>query len=74
MSVEGRSTIPLRGSEGKIQAPSQGHSLGSPAPFKKPTWEAQLVRRLALDLGSGHGLRVLGSSPMLGSALSGELA
>ena len=42
--------------------------------LKKPTWEAQLVRRLALDLGSGHGLRVLGSSPMLGSALSGELA
>ena len=31
-----------------------------------------LVKRLTFDFSSGHDLRVLGSSPMLGSPLSGE--
>jgi len=34
----------------------------------------QLVKRLALDFGSGHDLRVLGSGPVLGSVLSEESA
>ena len=34
------------------------------------TWVAQSVRHLILDFGSGHGLRVLGSSLELGSVLS----
>ena len=33
---------------------------------------AHLVERPTLDLGSGHGLTVVGSSPVLGSALSVE--
>lgn len=32
------------------------------------------VKHLSLDLGSGHGLRVLGSDSELGAMLSGELA
>ena len=35
---------------------------------------AQLVERLTLDFGSGHDLRIMGLSPMLGSMLSGESA
>ena len=35
---------------------------------------AQLVERLTLDFGSGQDLRVVRSSPMSGSALSGESA
>ena len=34
------------------------------------TWVAQLVEYLTLDFGSGHNLRVMESSSMLGSALS----
>ena len=37
-------------------------------------WVAQLVKRPTLDFSSGRGLKVLGSSPALGSALSVELA
>jgi len=37
-------------------------------------WVAQLIEQLALDFGSGHDLRVLGSSPASGSVLSGESA
>ena len=40
-------------------------SLGSPV---------SQLKRLALDFGSGHDLRVLGSSPVLGSLLSVESA
>ena len=36
------------------------------------TWVAQLVKRLDLDFGSGHDLRVVRLSPMLGSTLDGE--
>ena len=36
------------------------------------TWVAQLVKCLTLDLGSSHNLGILGSSPELGSMLSGE--
>jgi len=35
---------------------------------------AQSVKHLTLDLGSGHDLRVLVSSPTSGSVLSGESA
>jgi len=41
------------------------------------TWVAQSVKRPTLDFGSGHDLRILGSSPVLGgvvSTLSGESA
>ena len=38
------------------------------------TWVAQLIEHLALDFGSGHDPRVVGSSPVSGSALSVELA
>ena len=34
------------------------------------TWVAQLVKHPSLDFGSDHDLRMLGSSPALGSALS----
>jgi len=34
---------------------------------------AQLVRHLTLGFGLGHDLGVMGSSPMLGSVLSGNL-
>ena len=37
-------------------------------------WVAQLVEQLTLDFGSGHDPRVMGSSPMLDSALSMEPA
>ena len=37
-------------------------------------WVAQWVKCLTLGLGSGHDLRVVGSSPTLGSVLSGESA
>ena len=40
----------------------------------KDTWVAQLVERLTLDFGSGHGSRVMGSSPESGSVLSVEPA
>ena len=40
----------------------------------KGTLAAQLVKCLTLDFGSGHDLRVLGLSPVLGSALSGDSA
>ena len=33
-------------------------------------WVAQSVKRTTLDFGSGHDLKVLRSSPALGSALS----
>ena len=35
---------------------------------------AQLIKRLILDLSSGHDLRVMGSNPALGSVLSRESA
>ena len=35
---------------------------------------AQLVKRPTLDFGSGQDLKVVGSSPTLGSTLSGESA
>ena len=35
---------------------------------------AQLVECPTLDLSSGHDLRVMGTSPMLGFTLSGESA
>ena len=38
------------------------------------TWVAQLVEHLTLALGSGHGLGVVGLSPMLGSLHSGVSA
>ena len=34
------------------------------------TWVAQWVERPTLDFDSGHDPRVMGSSPLLGSALS----
>ena len=37
-------------------------------------WVAQLVEHLTLDFGSGHDLRVMGSSPVLGSVLSVQTA
>jgi len=37
-------------------------------------WVAQLVKHLILGFGSGHDLRVMRSSPMLGSALTMESA
>ena len=37
-------------------------------------WVAQSVERLTLDFSSGHDLRVMGSSPALGSVLSMEPA
>ena len=37
-------------------------------------WVSQLVECLTLDFGSDHDLRVLGSSPALGSVLDGESA
>ena len=40
----------------------------------RDTWVAQLVEPLTLDLGSGHGPRVTGSSPSSGSVLSVEPA
>ena len=45
-------------------------------PFQKGCLQghlvAQLVKHLTLGSGSGHDLRVLGSSPMSGSTLSGR--
>ena len=38
----------------------------------RSAWVAQLVKRLTLGFSSGHDLRVVRSSPTLGSALSGE--
>ena len=38
------------------------------------TWVAQLVKHPTLDFGSGHDLRVLGSSPISGPMLSRESA
>ena len=38
------------------------------------TWVAQSVKRPAFDFGSGHDLRVVRSTPMLGSVLCGESA
>ena len=38
------------------------------------TWEAQLVKHLTLDFGSGYDLRIERLSPTSGSMLSGELA
>ena len=38
------------------------------------TWMAQSVEHPTLDFGSGHDLRVLGSSPTSNSMLSGESA
>ena len=35
------------------------------------TWVPQVVEHQTLDFSSGHDLRVLGSSPALGSMLSG---
>lgn len=50
-----------------------GHSLlKKKSSFKKKlwsTWVAQLVKCLTLDFGSGHGVRVVRSSPPLGSVL-----
>jgi len=40
----------------------------------RDAWVAQSVKHLTLDLGSGHDLRVMGSSPASGSALDGESA
>ena len=37
-------------------------------------WVAQSVKNLTLDFGSGHDLRILRSSPMLGFVLSVESA
>ena len=37
-------------------------------------WGDQSVEHLTLDFGSGHGLRVVGSSPASGSLLSTESA
>lgn len=37
-------------------------------------WVAQCNRHLTPDFGLGHDLRLLGSSPVMGSALSGESA
>ena len=42
--------------------------------FIQGTWEAQLVEYQTLGFSSGCDLRVVGSSPQLGSALSGESA
>ena len=36
------------------------------------TWVAQLFKHPTLDFGSGHDLRIVGSSPMSGSALGKE--
>ena len=38
------------------------------------TWVARSVKHLTLGFGSGHDLRVMGSSSMLGFVLSGESA
>ena len=38
------------------------------------TWVTQPIERLTLDFGSGHDLRVMGSSPALDSSVSGEPA
>jgi len=38
------------------------------------TWVAQSVKLLNLDFCSGHDLRVMRSSPALGSAVGGESA
>ena len=38
------------------------------------TWVAQLVKSLTPGFGSGHDLRVMGSSPVLGSMFSVESA
>ena len=40
----------------------------------RDAWVAQLVECLAIDFGSGHDPRVVGSSPVLGSALNVEPA
>ena len=40
----------------------------------RSTWVAQLVEPPTLGFGSGHGPRVVGSSPVLGSVQSVELA
>lgn len=40
----------------------------------RTAWDAQLVKHLTLDFGSGHDLRVMGSRPLSGSMLSRESA
>ena len=42
------------------------------SPFRE-AWVARLVNKLALDSSSGHDLRVMKSSPTLGSTLSSLL-
>ena len=42
--------------------------------LKWGAWVVQLAKPWALDLGSDHGLSVMGLSPELGSMLSMELA
>ena len=51
-----------------------GGLLKITATCPRGTWGAQLVKRLALGFGLHHDLRVPGSSPALGSLLSGESA
>ena len=43
-------------------------------PQIQDTWVAQSVKPPTLDFSSDHGLRVMRSSPVSGSALSGESA
>ena len=56
---------------GSVSSPWRNISL-SWNPKNWGTWVAQLVGHPPLDFGSGHDPRVVGSSPMLGSALGME--
>ena len=50
------------------------HSKNVPSRFPWGAWMAQSVECLTFDFGSGHDLRVMRSSPVLGSMLSKECA
>ena len=48
----------------------QIHKQAASKMYMEGTWVAQSVECMTLDLGSGHDLRVVGSSPVSGSTLS----
>ena len=48
--------------------------ISNKIPAQWGTWVAQSVKHVTLDLGSGHDLRVMRSSPTLGSVLNMEPA
>jgi len=45
------------------------HTAASKMVAARGAWVVQLVNHLTLDFGSGHGLRVVGLSPVSGSVL-----